>query len=160
MKTFYIKLTKIVIVILLIIIIGMIVNKNLNKIYEGNDADEEAEIQRMTDELTDKMIRYSATIKDKIGRVIKSESLEAMKNTQLLIEEVERNEANIANSIGEYPNINNYKNLMDNIQLIVDNLDLQSGAYKGTMYDLTDIQSESIRDLLSSKKILFSEHDM
>ena len=49
---------------------------------------------------------------------------------------------------------------MDNIQSIVDNLDLQNDSYKGTINDLTKIQSESIRDLLSSKKILFSEHDM
>ena len=90
MKTFYIKLTKIVIVIFLIIIIGIIVNKNLNKIYEGNEDD--TKIKEMTDELTDKMIRYSATIKDKIGKVIKSQSLDAMKNTNMLIEEVEQNE--------------------------------------------------------------------
>lgn len=159
MKTFYIKLTKIVIVIFLIIIIGMIVNKNLNKIYEGNEDDTKIE-EKMTDELTDKMIRYSATIKDKIGKVIKSQSLDAMRNTNMLIEEVEQNEKNIANSIGEYPNVDNYKNLMDNIQSIVDNLDLQNDFYKGAIYDLTNIQSESIRDLLSSKKILFSEHDM
>lgn len=158
MKTFYIKLTKIVIVIFLIIIIGIIVNKNLNKIYEGNEDD--TKIKEMTDELTDKMIRYSATIKDKIGKVIKSQSLDAMKNTNMLIEEVEQNGKNIANSIGEYPNVDNYKNLMDNIQSIVDNLDLQNDSYKGTINDLTKIQSESIRDLLSSKKILFSEHDM
>lgn len=158
MKTFYIKLTKIVIVIFLIIIIGIIVNKNLNKIYEGNEDD--TKIKEMTDELTDKMIRYSATIKDKIGKVIKSQSLDAMKNTNMLIEEVEQNERKIANSIGEYPNVDNYKNLMDNIQSIVDNLDLQNDSYKGTINDLTKIQSESIRDLLSSKKILFSEHDM
>jgi hypothetical protein len=158
MKTFYIKLTKIVIVIFLIIIIGIIVNKNLNKIYEGNEDD--PKIKEMTDELTDKMIRYSATIKDKIGKVIKSQSLDAMKNTNMLIEEVEQNEKKIANSIGEYPNVDNYKNLMDNIQSIVDNLDLQNDSYKGTINDLTKIQSESIRDLLSSKKILFSEHDM
>tara|TARA_B110000858_G_C17677593_1_gene414975 strand:- start:263 stop:739 length:477 start_codon:yes stop_codon:yes gene_type:complete len=158
MKTFYIKLTKIVIVIFLIIIIGIIVNKNLNKIYEGNEDD--TKIKEMTDELTDKMIRYSATIKDKIGKVIKSQSLDAMKNTNMLIEEVEQNEKKIANSIGEYPNVDNYKNLMDNIQSIVDNLDLQNDSYKGTINDLTKIQSESIRDLLSSKKILFSEHDM
>ena len=86
MKTFYIKLTKIVIVIFLIIIIGIIVNKNLNKIYEGNEDD--TKIKEMTDELTDKMIRYSATIKDKIGKVIKSQSLDAMKDTNMLIEEV------------------------------------------------------------------------
>ena len=158
MKTFYIKLTKIVIVIFLIIIIGIIVNKNLNKIYEGNEDDRK--IKEMTDELTDKMIRYSATIKDKIGKVIKSQSLDAMKNTNMLIEEVEQNEKNIANSIGEYPNVDNYKNLMDNIQSIVDNLDLQNDSYKGTINDLTNIQSESIRQLLLSKKILFSEHDM
>ena len=158
MKTFYIKLTKIVIVIFLIIIIGIIVNKNLNKIYEGNEDD--TKIKEMTDELTDKMIRYSATIKDKIGKVIKSQSLDAMKNTNMLIEEVEQNEKKIANSIGEYPNVDNYKNLMDNIQSIVDNLDLQNDSYKGTINDLTKIQSESIRDLLSSKKILFSEHYM
>ena len=96
----------------------------------------------------------------KIGKVIKSQSLDAMKNTNMLIEEVEQNEKKIANSIGEYPNVDNYKNLMDNIQSIVDNLDLQNDSYKGTINDLTKIQSESIRDLLSSKKILFSEHDM
>lgn len=160
MKTFYIKLTKIVIVIFLIIIIGMIVNKNLNKIYEGNEENEDTEIQRMTNELTDKMIRYSASVKDKIGKVIRSQSLDAMKNTNMLIAEAEQNERNIENSMGEYPNVDNYKNLMDNIQLIVDNLDLQNDSYKGAIYDLTNIQSESIRELLSSKKILFSEHDM
>jgi hypothetical protein len=84
MKTFYIKITKIVLLVLLIFFIGYIINDNLNKYYENMTDEEQEKIEKITNIIN----KYSSSKLASMKATIRRNSSNSLAFTKELLDEL------------------------------------------------------------------------
>lgn len=146
MKTFYIKITKIVLLVLLIFFIGYIINDNLNKYYENMTDEEEEKIQKITNIIN----KYSTSKLAAMKETIRQSSSNSREFTQELLEEL-FNEQDIEDILPLEPETYEMSVLNDIITSVEQQREEGPITISGTLNDYSIFDFDAVDNIIKRK---------